>query len=93
MTAHGFIEQLFGRVQSNVASNMRYVTGPQFDLLVQLIGQDEEGSAVHRGMNGGLTWLPSGRWKYVLSFDPGSGRRSVMRLMTPAATEAGHLFS
>jgi hypothetical protein len=93
MTAHDFIAQLFGRVQTGVASNMRYVTAPQFDLLEKLIGQDEEGGAVRRGINGSFTWMPSGRWKYVLSNDPGSGRRSIMRLMSPTPTGAGRLFT
>jgi hypothetical protein len=93
MNAHDFITELFGRMQAGVASNMRYVTQPQFELLETLIGKDEEGGAIARGMNGGFTWMPSGRWKYVLSHDPRSGRRSIMRLMSPTPTGAGRLFN
>ena len=93
MTAHDFIAQIFGRVQTGVVSNVRYITAPQFSLLEQLIGQNEEGGATRRGINGSFTWMPSGRWKYVLNYDPGSGRRSIMRLMSPTPTGAGRLFN
>jgi hypothetical protein len=92
MTAHDFIAQLYSRVQSNVSGNMRYITGPQFELLRKLINEDEEGGAVKNGLNGGLVWMPSGRWKYVLSYDPGSGRRSITRLGNTTPSAAGTLF-
>jgi hypothetical protein len=92
MTAHQFIDDIFSRPQRNVAGNMRYVTERQFNWLKDLIGQDEEGAAVKNGINGGLVWLPSGRWKYVLSYDPGSGRRALTKLASPMPSSAGSLF-
>jgi hypothetical protein len=38
MTVHEFIEQLFSRPQSSVASNMRNVSPGQLELLRELIG-------------------------------------------------------
>lgn len=93
MTAHGFIEQLFERPQSNVASNMRYITGPQLELLERLIGQDPEIGARQNGMHGGFVWAPSGRWKYVVSQNPDGTRRAIMRLNAGRPTGAGSLFS
>jgi hypothetical protein len=92
VTAHDLILDLFSRPQSGVASNMRFITERQFNWLKDLIGADDEGSAVTGGMNGGLVWMPSGRWKYVLTFEPGSGKRSIMKLASVAPSAAGSLF-
>lgn len=92
MTAHEFIEQLFERPQTNVSSNMRYITGPQMDLLRTLIGKDEEGAPLSPGMNGGFIWMPRGGVKYVVSQNPDGTRRSLMKLKS-APSGAGRLFS
>lgn len=92
MTAHDFIAQLYSRVQMHVAGNVRYVTAAQFELLRRLIDEDEEGGAVKGGMNGGLVWMPSGRWKYVLSHDPATGRHSLTKLGNGTPSDAGTLF-
>lgn len=92
MTAHGFIEQLFARPSRNLPGHMRPLTGPQLALLRELIGQDEEGSATARGESGALVWMPSGRWKYVLSEDPLGRRHTITRLGNLRASAAGSLF-
>lgn len=94
MSAHGFIQELFARPQTNIASNVRFMTERQFAKLRELIGQDEEGAAVKPGMNGGLAWMPSGRWKYVLSVDMRGSRtiRTLTRLASIEPSSAGTLF-
>lgn len=92
MTAHQLIEDIFSRQQSNVASNMRYITAPQFELLEKLIREDRDAGQVKRGMNGGFTWMPRGHFKYVLSQNPDGTRRSLMRLNAETVTESGSLF-
>lgn len=94
MTAHELIAGIFSRPQQGVSSNLRFVTERQFNYLKDLIGMDEEGAAaVQNGMNGGLVWMPSGRVKYVLSYDPGSGKRSITKLGVLHPTGEGRLFS
>jgi len=94
MSAHGFIAEIFSRVQTGVAGNMRFLTKAQFDRIVQEIGQDPECGSVKNGLNGGLVWMPSGRWKYVLAHEPGSkcDRYAITKLGAPAETRAGSLF-
>ncbi|MBS1803497.1 MAG: hypothetical protein JST28_09020 [Acidobacteria bacterium] len=92
MTAFQLISDIFARPQKNVAANMRFITERQFNWLVDLIGADEEGSAVTNGLNGGLVWMPSGRWKYVLSYEPSIEKRSIMKLANIKASPAGTLF-
>jgi hypothetical protein len=92
VTAHELISDIFSRPQANVAGNMRYITERQFNWLVALIGADEEGGAVKYGANGGLVWMPSGRYKYVLSYVPSLDRRSIMRLANLAPSDSGTLF-
>jgi hypothetical protein len=92
MTAYQLIDDIFSRPQANVAGNMRYITERQFKWLVDLIGADEEGSAVTQGANGGLVWMPSGRYKYVLSYMPSLERRSIMKLANLKPSDAGTLF-
>lgn len=90
MTAHDFIAQLYSRAQHNVAGNMRYITAPQFELLRKLIAEDPEGGAIKSGLNGGLVWMPAGCWKYALSYDPVTERRSLTRIAV--AIGGGTLF-
>ncbi|MDE2099237.1 MAG: hypothetical protein KGL39_18430 [Patescibacteria group bacterium] len=92
MTAHELIGSIFARPQRNVAANMRWITADQWKYLTDLIGADEEGGATRSGPNGGLVWMPSGRWKYVLSYEPRSERRSLMKLANVRPSAAGTLF-
>jgi hypothetical protein len=92
MTAFELIDDIFSRPQANVAANMRYITERQFNWLVDLIGADEDGGAVKYGPNGGLVWMPRGRWKYVLSYVPAVERRSIMKLANVSPSPAGTLF-
>lgn len=95
MSAHGFIAEIFSRVQTGVAGNMRYLTKAQFDRVVQEIGQDTECGAVKNGLNGGLVWMPSGRWKYVLAHQPGfqRDRYAITRMAAAEPNGAGRLFT
>lgn len=90
MTAHQFIEQLFGRPAFGMPSHQRRITPAQRDLLVELIGQDEEGSAVERGFKR-LTWKPSGRWAYILDEDS-QARAVLTRLGSLRPSGSGSLF-
>jgi hypothetical protein len=93
MTAFDLIAQWFGRAQSGVAGNMRYITLAQLDLLRELIGRDEEGSALQPGRGRSFVWTPSGRDKYVITEDPAGGRKhTIMRLANIRASGMGSLF-
>jgi hypothetical protein len=91
-TAHDLIGDFFSRPQANIESNKRYITPAQWKFLVDLIGQDPEGSAIENGANGGLVWMPSGRWKYVLSQNPDGTRKTLTRLNAGRPVDAGRLF-
>lgn len=92
MTAIELITEIFARQQAGVASNLRWITGRQFDWLRDLIGSDPEEAPIHNGMNGGLVWEPAGRWKYVLSYQPSTERHSLMRLAKVHAQDGARLF-
>lgn len=92
MTALEFIAQLFDRPGYGAASNMRRLTAPQLELLVELIGQDKEAAAVQRGMNGSLVWTPAGRDKYVVTRDPSEKKHTLTRLANLDASGCGRLF-
>lgn len=92
MTAHEFIRQLFERPGYGCASNMRRLTPRQLELLVELIGQDSEGGAVQRGMNGSFVWMPSGREKYVVTRDPQGRKHTLMRLPNLVSADSPRLF-
>lgn len=92
MTAHDFIDQLFSRPSWGLPGNMRHVTQPQLELLRRLIGEDEEGGALHPGMNGGFIWMPRGRNKYIVAVDLGGRKRTIARLGNIVASDAGRLF-
>jgi len=92
VTAHSFIDELFSRPAWDLASNMRRLTQPQLELLRRLIGEDEEGGALHPGMNGGFVWMPSGRQKYIVAVDAGGRKRTITRLANIDASDAGRLF-
>ncbi len=92
MTAHDFIAQVFSRPQHGVASNLRYITRGQLDLLERLIGEDEEGGSLQRGTGIGFVWMPSGRNKYVAGEEPRSGRCTLMRLANIVPSASGRLF-
>jgi hypothetical protein len=95
VSAHGFIAEIFGRVQTGVPGNIRRLTKPQFDRIVYEIGQDSECGAIKNGRNGGLAWLPSGRWKYVLTHEPGPprDRYQITRMAAAEPNGAGCLFT
>ena len=92
MTAHELIAQWFARPQPGVASNLRFITLAQLDLLRELIAQDEEGGAVARGVNRSFVWKPSGRYKYVVTEGPDGRRNTIVRLANIGASSAGSLF-
>ena len=92
MTAHDFIAQIFSRPAYGLLSNARRITGPQLDLLRRLIGEDEEGGAVQKGMDGGFAWMPSGRDKYVITVDAGRDVRTLTRFANIRPSDAGRLF-
>jgi hypothetical protein len=71
---------------------MRRLTQGQLDLLSRLIGEDEEGGALSPGANGGFTWMPSGRNKYVIAVDASDRKRTIERLANIVPSAAGRLF-
>lgn len=94
MSAHGFIAEIFSRVQDNVPGNQRFISEGQYNKLRELIGADEEGGAVKQGMNGGFRWKPSGRWSYVFSVEIRGTKtlRRITRMASPDPSAAGTLF-
>ncbi len=92
MTAHGFIDQLFSRPQQGVASNMRFLTVGQIDLLWNLVGQDEEGAAVQRGRGRSFIWAPSGRRKFVVTEGEGGKKNTILVLGNVRPSAAATLF-
>ncbi|MGB7986544.1 MAG: hypothetical protein WCF54_15355, partial [Terracidiphilus sp.] len=57
-----------------------------------LIDSDAEAAAVTRGAPGSLVWMPSGRYKYVLTEDLTGEKHTLSRLKSLTATGAGNLF-
>lgn len=93
MTAHGLIADIFGRAQPGLPGNMRRITAAQLKYLRDLIDQDEEGNAARRGDRGSIVWMPSGRWKYVLTEDTsGREKHTLTKLGNLTPTDAGRLF-
>lgn len=92
MTAHELIAQWFSRSQAGVVSNMRFITSAQLDLLRQLVGEDEEGAALQRGLGRSFVWTPSGRNKYVVTEGPGGKRNTIVKLANIVPSAAGSLF-
>lgn len=92
MTAHEFIAQIYSRPQTGVASNMRFITSAQLDLLQTLICEDEEGSAMRRAAGRSFVWAPSGRSKYIVTEGQGGRRNTITRLANIVASPAGSLF-
>jgi hypothetical protein len=92
MTAHDLIDSIFSRPQLGLAGNMRRITPAQLKYLRDLIGQDPEGASVCPGAANSLVWMPSGRWKYVLTEDPIGNKHTLTRLGNLVASEAGRLF-
>lgn len=92
MTAHDLITDLFSRPQAHTAANLRWITERQFNWLKDLIGADDDGRAITNGRNGGLVWMPRGRYKYVLSYDPATEKRSLTKLANVTPSAAGTLF-
>jgi hypothetical protein len=92
MTARELIAQWFERPQMGVASNERYITIAQLDLLRDLIGQDEESGALRKGMGRSFTWMPRGRDKWVISEWMGGKRNTILRLSNIVPSESGMLF-
>ncbi len=92
MTAHDLITSIFSRPQQGVAGNMRRITRAQLDFLVGLIGEDEEGGAMQRGLGGSMVWMPSGRNKYVITEDLRGNRHTITRLANIVPSGIGRLF-
>lgn len=93
MTAHELVAQWFTKPQQGVASNMRFITTAQIDLLRSLCEQDAEGAAaVRAGLGRSFTWMPSGRDKYVITEGPAGRRNTILRLANIRAVGAGSLF-
>jgi hypothetical protein len=97
MTAFDLIDSIYSRPHAGkLAGNERWITERQFAKLRELIRENEEGSALTEGMNGGFAWTPSGRNKYVVSVYPGDSRREtyykLMRLANIVPSGMGRLF-
>jgi hypothetical protein len=94
MTAHNLIDSIFSRPSwRDDPGNLRRLTPDQLDFLLKLIGKDEEGGAVQRGMGRSIVWMPSGRHKYVVTEDPGGRKHTLTRQANLVASESGRLFS
>lgn len=93
MTAHDLIAQWYAKPQQGVASNMRFITPGQIDLLLSLCEQDEEGgTAIRSGRGRSFTWAPSGRNKYVITEGVGGRRNTITRLASLTPNGMGRLF-
>ena len=93
MTAFDLIAQWFQKPQQGVASNLRYITMAQLELLRKLIDQDPEGGALRSGLGRSFVWAPMGRDKYVVTEDASGGRRhTIARLSDVVPAESGRLF-
>jgi hypothetical protein len=92
MTAHNLISDIFSRSQTGIADNMRRITRPQLNLLIKLIGENEESGAVQRGSGGSLVWMPRGLDKYVITEDPRGNKHTLTHLSNLIPTGMGSLF-
>lgn len=94
MIAIEFIDQLFSRPRfgGDLAGESRRLTRPQFDLLLTLIGENEQAGAVHPGLGRSCVWAPTGRYKYVITEDAGRDRHTIIRLSNFSAASSGMLF-
>jgi hypothetical protein len=92
-TAHDLIDSIFSRGQEGIAGNMRRITAGQLKYLRDLIDANPEGAAVTRGAPGSLIWMPSGRYKYVITEDPTGGKKHTLtQLSSLAPSDEGMLF-
>lgn len=92
MTAHDLIDSIFRRPSPGLPGNQRRITRAQMKYLRDLIGQDDEGSAIGQGDRGALVWMPRGRWKYILAEDPIGDKHTLTKLGNLRPTDAGKLF-
>ena len=92
MTAFDLIASIYQRPQSDVASNVRFITASQLSYLKDLIGADPEGGALRRDGPGRWIWAPSGRMKYELTEDLAGRRHRIARLANIVSSETGRLF-
>jgi hypothetical protein len=94
-TAHDLIADFFARTgpwNRDLPGNVRSLTRAQLDLLLRLIGEDEEGGAASSGGPGVTVWKPSGRNKYIIREDLRGRRHTVEQLASLAASGTGLLF-
>jgi hypothetical protein len=94
-TAHDLVTDFFARAgpwNRGLPGNMRSLTRAQLDLLLRLIGEDEEGGALSSGGPGVTVWKPSGRNKYIIREDLRGQRHTVERLANLVASGTGLLF-
>ncbi len=95
MAAHDFIGSIFGRTgpwNAGLGANVRAITPRQLAKLRELIGQDEEGSALVSDGPGKTVWMPSGRDKYVIVEDPGGRKHTIERKSNLVPCGMGRLF-
>ncbi|HKD62358.1 MAG TPA: hypothetical protein VKB47_17980 [Terracidiphilus sp.] len=78
MTARAFIDQIFSRRQDGVASNLRYLSPAQLELLRKLVEADAIGE-LRPGIYGSFVWLLDGE-HFVVSQDAAGRRRTILWL-------------
>ncbi len=92
MTAQDLIGGIFARSQQG-PQDVRRISADQLRYLRDLILKDPEAAKVHNGQGGSLVWTPAGKHRYVLTEDPGGGKRhTLMRFARMEAEGQGSLF-
>ncbi len=95
MSAHSFIDELYqrdGYWNRGLTAEKRRITPGQYAKLLDLIGRDEDGGALTKGMGGSLVWMPRGRNKWVITEELGGKSYVLTKMMSLAASDSGRLF-
>lgn len=93
MTARELVSQWFARPQSGVASNLRFVTVAQIDLLRKLLEEEPlQDGELHPGRGRSFAWLPAGLWRYVVTEGDGGRRNTIMMFPNVEQIASGRLF-
>jgi hypothetical protein len=93
MVARDLIESIFSRpAWRGTPGNVRRITRDQLVYLRNLIEADPEAEAVKRGAPGSLVWMPSGRYKFVLTEDLIGDKHTLTKLSNIVASKTGMLF-
>lgn len=99
MTPADLIAQWFAKHQENVASNIRFVTLAQIDLLRKLAEEEDEflqqsgePCALQPGSGRSFVWMPKGCDKFIITEGRDSRRNTITRLSNVQASGAGRLF-